>query len=186
MCRTADISKQCTPGVLNHSRVTYAELAKYKYQLYLDGSTLSDNDEALRVAGLMIRPETPFSSWFSNEFEAWKHHVPAARDLSDLREVYSTLEASPEKAHSIYKDGQRKFRELISWPSIECYICRVFSKYNSLFAPARREMYGRGQDTCNKEPLCQKGAPPPLTELDKTRISHDEYMVARHSCSSSL
>ena len=54
-------------------------------QLYLDGATLSGFDSsALRFAGAVVAPRTPFASWQTAQFADGAHHVAVRADLADL------------------------------------------------------------------------------------------------------
>uniref|UniRef100_A0A6T9LS05 Glycosyl transferase CAP10 domain-containing protein n=1 Tax=Haptolina ericina TaxID=156174 RepID=A0A6T9LS05_9EUKA len=128
----------CMPGRLNQTRIPYSSLASYRYQLYTDGATASFYDQSLRAAGLVLQTESPFSTWMSGQFEAWQHHVPIARDLSDLQQAVVALEADPARAQAIFENGNARLRELLSWTSVDCYLSGVFSRYQRLFDEARR------------------------------------------------
>ena len=160
------ISSQCAAHRLNASRVPWASHAQFKYQLYLDGATISGYDSsALRAAGLMLATRSLFRTWMGTQFEAGKHHVPVRADLADLEATFRTLEANPSTAERIFREGERRMRALLEWPAIECYLCGVFSRYQRLYAGLANSKAagGRGASACSVEyPLCPvEGEPAP-------------------------
>ena len=118
----------------------------------------------LRAAGLMLVPDTPFRMWHTDQFLPMLHHVPIARDLSDMESWYRRLEANETVARNIFKQGLRRAEMLYQWSALSCYLCGVFRRYAKLF----EQRGGAVGKTCAApQRLCRPGQLPP-TSRDKT------------------
>jgi hypothetical protein len=167
------VSKRCPAERFTAAAFDYAQHARFRYQLYLDGATSSFFDAALRVAGLMLLPETPFKMWHTDQFHPMVHHVPIARDLSDLEEWYQRLEANQTQASEIFEHGLRRIGIIYQWSAVSCYLCGVFQRYSHLFArsPRSSRVGGKG---CTPHRLCKAGEIPP-TSHDQSFSSTDGW-----------
>ncbi|KAL1508370.1 hypothetical protein AB1Y20_004480 [Prymnesium parvum] len=156
----------CSPKRLNQEQHQYSDLARYRYHLNLDGASSSFYDAALYAAGLVLQPETPFSTWLSPEFKPMQHYWPVKRDLSDLDATFSKIEADPELAQKIFEQGNSRLRKLISWPSVECYLCGVFRRYQQKFDEMRQRSNPQ-LETCDKFKLCKYDGEPAPTDHER-------------------
>lgn len=90
------------------------DLAKYKYQVNLGGgggTTWSGTTEKLAMPGLLFHHVTPMKDYFHDRIEPWKHYVPVAPDLSDLKEKFQWAEEHPQDAKKIADQATELMKE---------------------------------------------------------------------------
>ena len=84
------------------------EHAQYKYHIDLGGgggTTWTGTIEKLALPGVLFHHVTPTKDWFHDHLEPWKHYIPVAQDLSDLREQFEWAERNPQRAQRIAEAG---------------------------------------------------------------------------------
>jgi len=90
-------------------------LATYKYHIDLGGgggTTWSGTIEKLAMPGLLFHHVTPTKDYIHDRLVPWKHYVPVAPDLKDLRSKFDWAEGHPMEAMTIADAGTEFMREL--------------------------------------------------------------------------
>ena len=64
------------------------------------------------MPGLLFHHVTPTKDYFHDDLEPWKHYVPVATDLSDLREMFHWAERNPIEARAIAETGTEFARQM--------------------------------------------------------------------------
>ncbi|KAL9178380.1 hypothetical protein ACHAXT_000027 [Thalassiosira profunda] len=102
-------------GIAVGKGMSPTELAKYKYHIDLGGgggTTWSGTVEKLAMEGLLFHHVTPTKDYIHDRIRPWKHYVPVAPDLKDLRQKFDWAESHPEQAKRIADAGTEFMRHL--------------------------------------------------------------------------
>lgn len=111
------------------------ELARYRYHIDLGGgggTTWTGTAQKLAMPGLLFHHVTPTKDYLHDRLVPWRHYLPVAEDLSDLRSKFDWAESHPEKARWIAQQGA----EFMRWMGSEEGIDELFRE--DLVAPLRR------------------------------------------------
>jgi len=91
------------------------ETAKYKYQIDLGGgggTTWLGTLAKLSMPGLLFHHITPTKDYIHDRLKPWKHYIPVAPDLRDLREKFDWAEHHPKQAKRIADQSTQLMRHL--------------------------------------------------------------------------
>ena len=102
----SDLSKT-TPTYMSYQQ----QIDRWKYLIDFEGAGYSGRTKMLlhtpRIVFIVDRPYEEF--WYEH-IEPWKHYVPVARDLSDLKENHEKIESDVELQAYIH-DNQKQFAQ---------------------------------------------------------------------------
>ena len=73
----------------------------------------------LAFPGLLFHHVTPTKDYFHDWLQPWKHYVPVAANLNDLKEKYDWAQSHPKKAFQIARNGSELMRFLSSPKGME-------------------------------------------------------------------
>mmetsp|Transcript_18019 Transcript_18019/g.32746 ORF Transcript_18019/g.32746 Transcript_18019/m.32746 type:complete len:583 (+) Transcript_18019:50-1798(+) len=96
-------------------RIELEELAKYKYHLDIGGgggTTWSGTIQKLAMPGLLFHHLTPTKDYIHDYMKPWRHYIPVASDLRDLKQKYKWAESHPQAAKLIASNASALMRHL--------------------------------------------------------------------------
>lgn len=105
-------------GIAVGSYMTHADQAKYKYLIDLGGgggTTWSGTTSKLSMPGLLFHHITATKDYYHDHLKPWKHFVPVAPDLSDLKDKFDWAESNPDQAKRI-ADQATEFMRYVGTP----------------------------------------------------------------------
>lgn len=83
------------------------------------GTTWSGTLHKLAFPGLLFHHVTLTKDYFHEYMKPWKHYVPVAPDLADLKEKFDWAQSHPKKAFQIARNGSELMRFLTSPKGME-------------------------------------------------------------------
>ncbi|KAL7481491.1 hypothetical protein ACHAW6_007175 [Cyclotella cf. meneghiniana] len=98
------------------------DLAKYRYHIDLGGgggTTWSGTIQKLALPGVLFHHVTPTKDYIHDYMKPWKHYIPVAPDLRDLKEKFDWAEAHPNQARKIARQATKLVRYLSSSKGME-------------------------------------------------------------------
>lgn len=104
-------------GIASGGFTSLHELANYKYHIDLGGgggTTWTGTIQKLAMPGLLFHHITPTKDFFHDRLQPWRHYIPVASDLSDLKLKLEWAESNPEKAKWIADQGTAFMRNFVS------------------------------------------------------------------------
>ena len=79
----------------------------HKFVIDIDGNANSWNFLAkLRLGSCVVKVETEWCQWFSARLIPWRHYVPVAADLADLRDKLDWCFTHDDEAKRIARAGR--------------------------------------------------------------------------------
>lgn len=98
--------------------VPFEEFFKYRYTLDADGYACAWASLFLKLASgsTTLKIQSPYEQWYHRALIPWRHFVPVAPDLSDIKECLEWLQAHDEAARTI-ADESRQFISQITYQS---------------------------------------------------------------------
>ena len=99
----------------NWSRMDVGDMMKYKYILTMGGTSGTSFSILWKLASssVVLYVKSEFMDWYDPFLVPWKHYVPIASDLSDLKKKFRMLELHPKLALNIIKNAN-EIAELIN------------------------------------------------------------------------
>ena len=99
----------------NWSRMEVGDMMKYKYILTMGGTSGTSSSILWKLAtsSVVLYVKSEFIDWYDPFLVPWKHYVPIASDLSDLKKKFRMLELHPKLALNIIKNAN-EIAELIN------------------------------------------------------------------------
>jgi hypothetical protein len=85
---------------------------KNRYLLDIDGSVRTWDAWAWKISSgsVVLSPDSPWETRFTRSFEAWRHYVPVASDLSDLAERLDWCNSHDAECRQIARRARRRAR----------------------------------------------------------------------------
>jgi len=102
-------------GIAVGKELTKPELAKYKYHIDIGGgggTTWTGTHQKLAMPGLLFHHITPTKDYIHDRLRPWKHYIPVAPDLLDLREKFEWVKSHPQYAKRIAEQATDFMRRL--------------------------------------------------------------------------
>ena len=104
-------------GIAAGNVTSHHQLAEYKYHIDLGGgggTTWTGTIQKLALPGLLFHHVTPTKDYFHDRLVPWKHYIPVAADLSDLRSKFEWAEKHPTQAKWIADQATAFMRNFVS------------------------------------------------------------------------
>ncbi|KAJ0403403.1 hypothetical protein P43SY_003974 [Pythium insidiosum] len=149
--------------------VPLAEQSRFKYVLYVDGTSASRRYSALlRLGSVILKVEsTAVASdlWFSSLLRPFEDHVPIRADLSDLEEKIQWCRQHDAECQAIAARAAELYEQYLSKDALHDYVEMVCNRIAERFRPAPLWYHRpKGVDTLKKpmlyrpRSLCVTGA----------------------------
>ena len=106
-----------------------ADCTAYKYLVSLDGVAASwKRVAAILWTGSLLLMQHRWRQFFYPGLVAWEHYVPIANDVSDLASRFTWLQANPDKAASMARNGSDFARHILTATAIDSYMCALLNR----------------------------------------------------------
>ncbi len=111
------------------------EMAKYKYQIDIDGVTATFTGLAWKLlsGSLVFKQQSENKTWFHDLLIPWVHYVPLRKDISDLGDKLAWAKANDEKCRFIASAGRELIRSSVLPRHMQRYCVDILVRYASLF-----------------------------------------------------
>ena len=112
---------------LNTQFMSYQDqVDRWKYLIDLEGCGWSGRLKLLMASPrITFIADRPYSEWWFQHIEPWKHYVPVKRDLSDLIENYHIIEGDMELQNTIKKNAKELIDVCLTRESAENRIYQI-------------------------------------------------------------
>jgi hypothetical protein len=114
--------------------MSWSELVKYKYQIWIDGNSASYSDSGWRFFSnsVVLKPHSENTQWYYQELEPGIHYVPVERNLEDLPEKIQFLQNNDKYAEEISKNALQFANEHLSQDALMRYLYALIWEYSKL------------------------------------------------------
>jgi hypothetical protein len=114
--------------------VNPVEMARYKYQIDVDGVTATFTGLAWKLlsGSLVFKQDSPNKTWFHDLLGPWEHYIPLRNDLGDLLEKLDWARVNDEQCKKIAANGRQLIIKNALPDSMRSYCAAVLKQYKSL------------------------------------------------------
>lgn len=127
----------CIPACIEKYRkefISFGEIFSHRYQIWIDGnaSSYSNSGWRLYTGSTVLKPDSPYTQWYSGDLLPWVHYVPVEEDLKDLIDKLLFLRENENLASQIAGNGLQFAREHITKEMNLIYLHDLLWAYSSL------------------------------------------------------
>ena len=141
-----------------------AAQGNHRYLATVDGYTAAWRlARLLSLGSLVFKQDSHYEEFWYQWLEPWRHFVPLAEDVADVREKLAWARAHDDEARRIARAGQRLVRRTLSLEQLRCYWARLLDEMGARQARAAAPAAGL-------EP------PPAFAGIYQKPVRPDEYM----------
>lgn len=130
-------------------QMSFNELIKYKYQLYIDGnvSPYSASGWKFFTNSLVFKPDSPWIQWYYDALQPFEHYIPVKKDLTDLLEKVLWARSNDAEAMAIAKRCREFALSHITLPDNLLYLYYIIDQYSHLMFIDSSASQGQGDLT---------------------------------------
>jgi hypothetical protein len=98
----------------------------YKWILDVDGHTRTWDAWAWKISSgsTVLSPESPWESFFTRQFEPWRHYVPVANDFADLAQKLEWCRTHDDECRRIAQRARRRAQSVYREQNVAAIVLR--------------------------------------------------------------
>lgn len=111
------------------------EMARYKYQIDLDGVTATFTGLAWKLlsGSLVFKQQSANKTWFHDLLKPWVHYIPVRKDLNDLRQKLDWAQSNDNECQVIGCSARKLALSSILPKKMKEYCAEILIRYAALF-----------------------------------------------------